>query len=104
MLNEDDFMESLTNYQRYLLFDYLIEFNKHSALFGLFYGGYLNNDEVNKMIDSFIYNNRYFQMKLFLRKKSNLVDERKRVIKKLCEGIQLEGLVSLIEDGFLTED
>lgn len=104
VLNEDSFMKSLTNYQRYLLFDYLIELNKHSELVGLFYGGYLNNDEVNKMIDSFIYNNSYYQMKLFLRKKSNLVDERKRVIRKLFEGTRLGSWVSLIEDYFLTED
>jgi hypothetical protein len=104
ILNEDSFMKSLTNYQRYLLFDYLIELNKHSELVGLFYDDYLNNDEVNKMIDSFIYNNSYYQMKLFLRKKSNLVDERKRVIRKLFDGTRLGSWVSLIEDGFLTED
>jgi hypothetical protein len=104
ILNEDSFMKSLTNYQRYLLFDYLIELNKHSELVGLFYDDYLNNDEVNKMIDSFIYNNSYYQMKLFLRKKSNLVDERKRVIRKLFDGTRLGSWVDLIEDGFLTED
>jgi hypothetical protein len=89
ILNEDSFMKSLTNYQRYLLFDYLIELNKHSELVGLFYGGYLNDDEVNKMIYSFIYNNSYYQMKLFLRKKSNLVDERKRVIRKLIKKLMI---------------
>jgi len=104
ILNEDSFMKSLTNYQRYLLFDYLIELNKHSELVGLFYDDYLNNDEVNKMIDSFIYNNSYYQMKLFLRKKSNLVEERKRVIRKLFDGTRLGSWVDLIEDGFLTED
>jgi hypothetical protein len=104
ILNEDSFMKSLTNYQRYLLFDYLIELNKHSELVGLFYDDYLNNDEVNKMIDSFIYNNSYYQMKLFLRKKSNLVDERKRVIRKLFVGTRLGSWVDLIKDGFLTED
>jgi hypothetical protein len=43
-------------------------------------------------------------MKLFLRKKSNLVDERKRVIRKLFVGTRLGSWVDLIKDGFLTED
>lgn len=101
---KDGFLDSISNYRKYLLFDYLIKFGKSYELFELFYDNYLNNDEINQMVDCFINDHAFFRMKLFLRGKKDYVEARKKVIDKLVEARRSQSLFELIREESLTSE
>lgn len=104
IINEDGFLNSISQYRKYLLFDYLIEFGKSSELLELFYDNYLNNDEINQMVDCLINDHAVFRMKLFLRGKKDYVEARKKVIDKLVETRHSQCLFELIREENLTSE